>query len=141
MGWYQQSKLHRAAASVLGMGATERPPSHWDEPIAAAWNFARGAIRRALAVRGFTPAQVEQWDDLEDFHRRVAICNLFREGGIGKGYDNVHLGEYCKALGELASVPVTIDGIVIDPSSAIGGCTYGEYDDSTARIAQMDGFE
>lgn len=138
MAWFTQTKLRTAARSILGFGH-ESPPTHWDEPIVAALAFAQGAIRRALAVRGFRPDQIEAWDDLESFHRRVAVCNLFREGGIGKGYDSIHLGEYCRALGELATVPVTIDGVVVDPNSSVGGCSFGNFDDSESRISQMSG--
>lgn len=138
MAWITQSQLTTAAKSVVSIGAAQTHPTHWDELLAAAIIQSRGAIRRALAARGFTAAQTADWDDLYDFHRRIALCNFFREGGIAKAYDSIHLNEYCKALGELATVNVTIDGVLVEPGLTAGQCSYGDFDDSEARISLME---
>jgi hypothetical protein len=137
MAWIDSTALAKAVRSVLGMGPNELLAQHWTEPIDAAIETAKGIIRSALADRGFLPPQIESWDDLASYHRRVAICTVFREGGIGKAYDSLHLGEYCKAVGQLATVRVTIGGIVVKPTGTTGTSSFGEYDDSDSRIAQM----
>lgn len=137
MAWIDSTAMAKAVRSVLGMGPNELLAQHWTEPIDAAIETAKGKIRSALASRGFTLAQIEAWDDLASYHRRVAICTAFREGGIGKAYDSLHLGEYCKAVGELATVGVTINGVIIKPAGTAGTSSFGEYDDSDSRIAQM----
>lgn len=138
MAWITQTQLTTAAKSVVGIAPGQSHPTHWNELLAGAIIQSRGAIRRALAARGFTAAQLEAWDDLYDFHRRLALCNFFREGGIAKAYDSLHLNEYCKALGELATVNVTVDGVLVDPSLVAGQCSYGDFDDSEARISLME---
>ncbi len=137
MAWIDSTAMAKAVRAVIGMGPNEVLPQHWTEPIEASLETAKGRVRSALAARGFQPPQIEAWDDLASYHRRVAICTVFREGGIGKAYDSLHLGEYCKAYGELATVAVTIGGVMIKPSGTAGTCSFGAYDDSDSRIAQM----
>ncbi|QEL18305.1 hypothetical protein [Limnoglobus roseus] len=146
MPWVTTAELKNATASVLGQSlrvggsnGSVNIAQHWDEPVAAAVSYARGVITRALAARGFKPEQIAAWDELHDYHRRVALCNVFREGGLGTGYDGLHLGEYCKAVAELAAVPVTIGGVIIDPKGSEGGCSSGDFD-FTAEVRVPGGF-
>lgn len=138
MAWVTKKEIVDAAKSVVGIGSSQIHPTHWNELLSASLVQSMGAIRRALAARGFSPTQINSWDDLWDYHRRVALCNFFREGGIAKAYDSIHLGEYCKAFGELATVNVTIDGVLVEPQLSGGQCVSGNFDDSDARISQME---
>lgn len=138
MAWVTTTEIITAAKSVVGIGSSQPHPTHWNELLTASLVQSKGAIRRALAARGFSPTQLAAWDDLWDYHRRIALCNFFREGGIAKAYDSIHLGEYCKAFGELATVNVTADGVLVEPELGGGQCTTGEFDDTDARISQME---
>ena len=97
---------------------------------------ATGTIRRKLVARGYTVAQVEAWDDLDEFAVQLSLYWSMARG-MNQGANDVWVEKLKEAEEDLDTVTILIDGEEADPDG--GGSTVGQGDlDTTDDLVTQD---
>ena len=82
MPFLADADLKAAVASLLSKAPADLP-SLWDGIITRANADAYGDIKRRLAVRGYTIAQIDAWDDGAEFQHSIGLFwTLSRAAGL-----------------------------------------------------------
>jgi hypothetical protein len=89
--------------------------SGWPRICASAVRSAYGLIYRALAARGYSPAQVAAWDALDDLWSDIAVWFAIVKGGLTKDFDAKYLQLFDRR-GELNGILLTIGGVIVGPA-------------------------
>jgi hypothetical protein len=121
--WLTDDQVKQAVTAVmkLATGSTALP-THWTPIMTAANQAAANFIRKRLALRGYTPAQMDSWDERYDYNRRLALCQIFREATLPEG-SAVNVDSYCTAMKELLDedLAVAVDGVIVEPGGGGSG--------------------
>lgn len=130
MAWTTDQEIKDAMAAVIGLAEVDAGslPTKFNEVAVAANRRAYNRIRSILAGRGFTPAQMDAWDEREDFNRAGALCYAFRDAALRDEKAPQVLIEYCKVWEELKTVDLIADGVILDPASGAGSVSFGSFD-------------
>lgn len=115
-------------AAYLGESAAANLMTRFDTLIPFANADAYNHIVSALADRGFSAAEIAAWDRGPEFNRDLACCLLLRNPIAGEASD-LWQQKFCRQE-ELETVPVTVGGEVVTPSSSTGGVGYGDMERS-----------
>lgn len=123
--------LEYALKSVTGKDKGAGLNTKWQECIDAALNFGYGEIVTAFASRGFTKAQIDQWDRGAEFQRDLGLFHLLREGKAvdPSTYDPEAIRDLDRRK-DLLLLGLTIDGVWQDPASDVGQARTGSFDTS-----------
>lgn len=109
----------------------------WDAIIARSNIAAQNAIRGALIGRGFNDDQVNAWDRAEEFNVDIALFWALYKKGVSSEDDT--LATRFAALdrrAELATVDVTVGGVVQQPSSGNSpAVSFGEMKSDADRFS------
>ena len=109
--------LKQVVADSLNV-APERLDLRWDRIIAKANDDAWQEIRRRLAQRGFTPAQIDGWDDSEQFNRQIGLYLALSAGGVANTFPEGILRTYDRRK-ELDAVTVAVGGVMVTPGDTV----------------------
>lgn len=132
MAYITDSVLRDAVAASQGMTAASALPAFWLLAVPSANGRAYRKIRTVMRGRGFTTAQVDAWDDREDWNRVLGVClACWDVSKASEDRGEAFRREYEALLEELMAADLTINGIVIDPTSAATRIAYGEFTTST----------
>ena len=124
MAWITDAVLKSAIASRHQLSSPAELPDHVADTIAKANASAYGRIRGILLGRGFTAAQLDQWDDRVQWNTDVGLC--FAEWKTADPADRPQSWEELKQLLEdLETTPITIDGVNVSPTN--GRVGYGSF--------------
>lgn len=127
MAWITDAVLKSAYASRRQFASSSSLPDHASDAAAAANASAYGRIRGILLGRGFTAAELDAWDDREQWNTDVGIT--FLEWKTGDGDARLQAWEELKALLEmLEELPIVIDGEVVTPSGSGARVGTGDFD-------------
>lgn len=96
---------------------------------------ASGVIRRTLVARGYTVAQVEAWDDLDEFAVQLSVYWSMARG-LNNGANDVWVEKLKAAEEELENVPILIDGEVADPEGEDSRVGQGDLSTATDLVTQ-----
>ena len=77
---------------------------------------AYGQIRAALARRGFSAAQIDAWDDGEQYQLDLGLFWALSKAGSTKDYDRKFIESFDRRK-ELATVFVTTGGVAVSPAT------------------------
>ncbi len=89
-------------------------PAYWDDVATRANAAAFNLIRVALLKRGFTAAQVNAWDSLDDYRADLALWSAFTKYAVLEEYDQKSLATLDRRK-ELVDVDVTVGGVLVAP--------------------------
>lgn len=129
MPWITDAELLAAVASVYQTTAAAMP-SHWTVLTAAANVRAYTRLRRVMANKGFTPAQLNVWEEREAFNRACGLCLALREGGLPENREGQSLTTYCDVWKELDGIGDIYDedGNLMEPAVLTRNIETGVYD-------------
>jgi hypothetical protein len=99
--------------SILQKAGLEEPNS-WDSIITDANDSATTYVLNALLARGYTIAQVQQWDALKPFVVDIAEFWALVKGGCTKAYDPTFI-QLLDRRQELLTVDIVINGLLVVP--------------------------
>ncbi len=113
--------------------------TYWSFMIPRAENAAYWTVVNALMIRGYTKAQIDQWDRGKEFEQDIALWFLL------SNHKAASPGEFDKGIlgvldrrGELATTLLTISGIYQDPAGTIGQTAHGAFDTSADLFVPDD---
>jgi len=130
--------LKDAVAASQGMTAASALPAFWLVAVPSANGRAYRKIRTVMRGRGFTTAQVDAWDDREDWNRVIGVClACWDVSKASEDRGEAFRREYEALIEELMGAELTIDGEVISPTGPGVKIGYGEYSD-TSDIHTID---
>lgn len=141
MAWLTSNEFTAAVRSLpLGLDTTAAMPSHWSEPMAAALAAAKNHIIQVLVERGYTVAQIEQWDRQREFHRDLAICSLFKQAMLSNEFEDMDVEKFCEKAELLKEILLIVDGEIVDPLRPRNRISTGkrEYPPTDDDIFTMD---
>lgn len=126
------AEIHAAFKDELKIKASVTLAEHWQTIVVRAHTSGYWDIVNALLKRGYSKAQIDQWDRGEEFEKDLAcFWSLARAAGQNPDAFN---GEYLaqgKLLDrrpELAEVVFTIGGVLVHPDGTYGQVTTGPFD-------------
>ena len=102
----------------------------WDGIISDSNRAAYAEIVRRLVGRGYTLAQVVQWDDGAEFETDIGLFWCLTKGGALHNYDDKFIAKLDRRE-ELDDVLFLIGGVAVDPAGSTGDVVgHGYLDDS-----------
>lgn len=127
MAWVTDAELTTAVTDATGGGTLA---DSWSSVVTWANLHAYNRLLSVLGGRGYSAAQLADWDDRVQWNTRLGVCLAVRQKmWRGEGYDwQVARDEYEAITEELKAVIITIDGVPVDPAN--GRLTYGTYSTS-----------
>lgn len=130
MAYIADNALAAAVAASQGLTGPDVLPPQWGVAIPSANLRAYNRLRAVMRKRGFTTAQIDLWDDREDWNRTLGVCLACWD--VSKSSEDrgeAFRREWDALLKELMEADLTIGGEVVFPTLAatlrIGS---GEYD-------------
>jgi hypothetical protein len=126
MAWASEGEVLIALAAALHRTAGTPLTSNHSIYVNQGCERAKGEIRRALNVRGYTDAQVGAWADLHEFSYDLSL--FFSEGYMREALKDGagELMGFKDRRGELAGVYIATPP---DDDPGTGGVTYGNFTD------------
>jgi len=138
-------ELENVLQQPSGLSAT-----FWGPLVTSSNVSAYAFLRRTLAARGYSPAQIAEWDDGAEFQLSIATWWCLVKGCEKDRIDSKMLGAFDRR-DEVRSVPITVAGVLINPPTGIqvtttpfdtGGDMFpGYFDPSDPRIGDPVGPE
>lgn len=117
-GFLKDDAVKEKLRTRLGIAAFQDGTT-WDGIISDANAAAVNSIRGALLGRGYSPAQIEAWDRVQEFQTDLAIFWALVNGGVTKDYDDRLIAKLDRRA-ELATVDLTINGALVQPGGGAG---------------------
>lgn len=106
----------------------------WDTVVTDSNHSAAGSIDAILGNRGFTPAQIAQWDQRKDYNIDIGMFWSFTKGGIPAGYSDLMISKLDRRK-ELESVPVLVNGVVVTPGNTDFNVSGGRMSEAGYRFS------
>jgi hypothetical protein len=132
--WITDADLKQALADLLKYDVLDLNPS-WDRLVPLANADAAGDINSILLAKGFTAAQIDQWDNRVTYNRDIALYHLLVKGAALAAYDQTTVDKLDRRKMLEESAALMINGAIVTPgaddSAGVGG---GVIDDSNYRI-------
>jgi hypothetical protein len=130
-------QMRVAVASVLGMGSESDLPTHWDDLIENGIDGGKERIRRVIGGKGYTEAQIANWDGLAYWHRIASLFCAFSDANLKDDRALQQLNNFREQLVQLDKMEsFQVAGENIDPA---GGSNVGfGFDDTTNDRFRMD---
>jgi len=147
MSFFTDAQLSQAVKDAIVRPVEEDLIPQWGTTITRANREAYGTIVRAFARRGFTKAQIDQWDDGAEFQEalglwraltslRVMIPDSYSQEALDRLDRRVELiGDSSKGIEPVAFM---INGAVVAPDSTWGQVTTGPLDTSNDTFGRLD---
>jgi hypothetical protein len=126
-GFLSDAQMKNEVAAALRKDPADLGVPPWDAIITRANQDAYGDILRRLANRGFTKAEIDQWDDGPGFQSRLGCFWALLRGGGPAAADEAFLG-VVRALDcrkELDTCAVLIGGAIAVPLNTQTADTVG----------------
>lgn len=138
MPYITDDVLKAAVAASQGVDGPASLGSHWHVACPSANGRAHRKILSVMRGRGFTTAQIDLWDDRADWNRVLGVClACWDVSKASEDRGEAFRREWDALLLELTGAELTIDGVVIDPTSAATKVSYGSFSTS-ADIHTID---
>lgn len=116
MSFNTTSQLKARVAAQLKKASTELA-DYWDTIVEDALNAAYNEIVTVLSSRGYSSAQIADWDRGGEFEKDIGLFWALTKGAGLTGEDDRWINKLDRRK-ELETVSVTIDGEVVDPATA-----------------------
>lgn len=115
------SQLTTSLKGLLLKDSSGTLVSGWTTIIADAVEIAYGELRAILVDRGYTTTQVDAWDDLLSFSRRLAIYYALSLGAGLHSYDDKFIEKLKPDLKRLETSQISINGTQTLPDDETEG--------------------
>lgn len=147
MSFFTTDQLSKAVKDVLQRDILESLLPQWDTTITRANTEAYGLIVRSLAKRGFSKAQIDQWDDGAEFQEAIGLWralttlramqpDVYSQDALDRLDRRVELtGDPTK---QIEPVAVLINGEIATPAMKWGQITTGGLDTSEDTFGRLD---
>jgi hypothetical protein len=119
-------QLKAAAAAALAQGTQGDLGEHWAAAVTRGNRAAYQRIRAVLLGRGFTAAQIDDWDGRVEWSEQVGLNRAQWYATMDVDVRRALNDELKAMLEELALLPIEIDEEQATPTS--GRISYGIYD-------------
>jgi hypothetical protein len=130
--------LSTAVAAANTQGSAASLPAQWNSIVPSANIFAYNRIRSVLFNRGFTPAQVDAWDERESWNEQVGVCVAFwRASKSDEDRGEPFRREFEALMEELKEMAIVIDGVIVNPTGSGTRISFGDFD-TTSDIHTME---
>lgn len=113
--WLSDTLVKARVAAMLHLDADDLK-DFWDTVIDDCNQSAHDFIVGKLANRGFTLAQMDQWDRRVEFNRQIAMYMSLVNGTTAEAYDDKWPEKLKYWMDWLDDVPITIDGVLQNPA-------------------------
>lgn len=134
MAWTTTAQIKAAVRSLLSMDPSAALASYWDELTANGNTEGYNHIRRVLAGRGYSPAQMDLWDERVQWNRRAGLYYAVADANLDDDRALMQIERLWEKLQLLESIPITIDGVAVEPGADGGGAgpnvSHGSFDTS-----------
>lgn len=131
MAFITAAALEDAVLVRLGKAATETPRSSLTAIVTDCVDEAYQEILTALASRGYTAAQIAAWDRGAEYNRKIGVCLFLTYDGVNHEVDEQRLDRVCKCREELLTIPIMVDGEIVEPESSSAAIGHGVVDTAT----------
>lgn len=144
-GWIDEAQLAQYVKDHLQKAQAEQLKPYWDTMIRQGVRSAYNEIRAAFGSRGFTPAQIDQWDRGEEFQLDIGAWWALKRLGVMHsdilGQANLdaldrRVDLWGKPPDKLPAV-LLIDGVIQQPLGDYGQPTTGAIE-TTEDLFVMD---
>lgn len=139
-GWVELDDLRGFVRDHLQKSQTEALKPNWESICRGALQAAYGYIVRAFAMRGYTKAQIDQWDFGEEYQRDIAAWIALKRLAVispdnAAGQRALDSLDRRKELvgdpkDDIPAALMMIDGEVVDPAGDFGQIHVGTMDTS-----------
>src|SRR5262249_43171562 len=114
----------------------------WDAAITRGNVAAYNLIRAALVTRGFTPAQIDAWDSIDDYRADLALWSIFTKYAVLEEYDQRSIDALDRRE-ELKTVELITAGKLVQPpadplAKQVGSGTLSEAGTEFRRQRDLD---
>jgi hypothetical protein len=139
VGWVDFQTLSDYVKDHLQKSAAERLRPHWDSMIRQGQKAGYNEIVSAFAARGYSKAQIDQWDRGDEFQLDIGAWWALKRLGVVQadmlGQANLNALDRRKELwgskkDEIPAVVLTIDGVAVTPEGTFGQPNFGPMDTS-----------
>jgi acetylglutamate synthase len=130
MAFITAATLEDAVLVRLGQAASATPSTSITAVVTDAVDEAYQEIVTVLTDRGYTAAQIAAWDRGAEYNRKIGVCLSLTNIGINHEIDEQRLDRVCKCREELLTIPILIDGVLVDPTGDAAGYGHGTMDTS-----------
>lgn len=129
MPYITDTVLSSAVAAAQTLGSAASLPAHFLAIIPAANLFAYSRIRNVLFDRGYTPAQVDAWDDRVSWNTTLGVCCAFWQASKSDAdRGEAFRREYELLIKDLTLCRIVVGGLLVDPTGTMGRVGFGEFD-------------
>ena len=111
--WVTIADLTARVADHLSQAA-DGLPDKWESIVADALSAATSEIAGAMLARGFSPAQIDQWDRRKEYSLHIGKFWALTAGGGLANYSDTFIAKMDRRK-ELADVPFTVGGKIVQP--------------------------
>lgn len=115
-----EAQLHFSLSKLLKFSDESSMPDFWDEIVSEAATFAYNEVRGRLEARGFSRANVDGWDRLEEVTRDLGLWRSIVMGGVYSSFDAKFLASLDRRE-ELSHVLVAVSDVWVKPPSGEAG--------------------
>ena len=138
--WVTIADLTSRVADHLSQAA-DALPVKWQSIVADALSAATSEIAGAMLARGFSPAQVDQWDRRREYSLHIGKFWALTAGGGLANYSDTFIAKLDRRK-ELATVPFTIGGKLVQPGpeTVVATPVVGRLNESGYRFDMTDDF-
>lgn len=125
--WYPASDLEGDVRQILKEDTLE---DYWPPLCAKAAETAYADLAGVLLGKGYTIAQLDQWDFRRAYSRQQALFWLYTESSLGIGYDDKEINKLDRRKELTESATILINGAAVgygsDSAGGVGGGVIAE---------------
>lgn len=141
MPWATVDEVKQVIADSLSKELAELQPK-WGRLVddgadgGARWDAARDIVQILLS-KGFTLAQIDQWDERKTYNVDIAAHLALVKGAAANNYNQETIDKLDRRKMLAESVGIVINGVLVAPGASDdvgGGMGIGEIDDTDYRI-------
>ncbi len=123
MAWITDAELKTAIAGALGVASSAELPAHIGTNLVTVANGkAYKKLRAVLMGRGFTAAQLDDWEARTEWNTRLGVLYALLEASKrGEAYPTQLMEDYKQALEELKEEQIVVaDEIALPVNGRVG---------------------
>ncbi len=132
--------LLQDVAHALGLGSAAGLAPHWADTVADANRMAVADLTAALLAKGYTPADVDSWDDRVAYNRRLGLLFALTLGNPLGNYPDTFLATLDARKDLAAAGLIRVAGVARAPAvgaSEVGGIAFGRVDGFDAVVGAL----
>lgn len=118
--WITNDALTQLVASTIKKAVVDLAP-YWAEFVADSNTDAVADINSILQGKGFTPAQIDAWDNRVTYNRDIALYLALVKGGAMAEYDQTTIDKLDRRKMLTEAGGIMINGLIVLPGASDTG--------------------